>query len=326
MSYTPPAGDALDFALVTGYVAPTGSAVNFALAAQSFIALGFTNTVLPVPSVEIKVAGFCSTQFGMPLCVSSQNVGATGFSSTTFGEHFVVGLATGFAPASFGTPEGRSHFNATTLGRVTRWNYPYTAYVAHNLVCYPWSFQASKIGFPQKVSLPLRPPHTYVGAKSFKAATFGTAAADTRVTTQALGAVTTAFGTPASGQAFAAEGLSTPAQFGQAASSFATRAAGFKVASFAAPSNRRTQFAASTYRATRWGVPTIERSNTFKTYGINCSGRFGQPKGYQRFNYPATGFHLTQLGAHASFETHHATMTPPTVAFGKPLLKRNVLC
>lgn len=226
-----------------------------------------------------------------------------------------------------GEPAAYPHFKAATVGRVTQWTYPYTAYVATPLTPEPYGFKATKFGFPQLVSIPIQPTNTFCKATGFKPTLFGAAATTTDTDKQASGFAPTMFGTPVAQMRNAASGFAAPVQFGQGSNAMTGNVSGFLPTLVPVATSRRTQLASSTYRAPRWGTPTVERSNTFEAYGINGSGRFGRPKGFQRFNYPVTGLRNTQHGAHTSFEMRRATMIPPTQQqFGKPLLMRTPLC
>lgn len=289
MSYLPPAGGAVNFTLVGTYAAPSAGAVNFSL-----------GEFIP------EASGFVSTQFGTP-----------GVIHTAYGAGSVT---------QFGTPTGWEHYNATSLGRVTQWNYPFTAYVAHYTVAESEGFLATKFGFPQLVTPPFKPARTYCGATGFKTTAFGTPFAQSTGTVQATGTVVTAFGQASCGQTYAATGLNNAATFGQAKAVTAAKAMGFRPTNFGTATARATYNASSRPPTNRWGIPTATRSNTYQAYGLNCSGRFGRPTGFERFNYTATGFCSTQFGTHSSSQDYRATSLPPVARFGTPLLMRYPTC
>jgi hypothetical protein len=54
--------------------------------------------------------------------------------------------------------------------------------------------------------------------------------------------------------------------------------------------------------------------------------RFGRPTGFSRFNYLASGFTSTAVGAPTCHERHRVAPTAPMTTFGIPLLKRNTTC
>jgi hypothetical protein len=251
-------------------------------------ASGFTSTVVPVPSLPLVASGIASTlHVGTPTTPTNRRLYVTGASTTVFGH------GTAFRYAA-----------AVTLQ-----------------ACLTQGFGPSRFGLP------------YAGPKTAR-------------TGIASGLITTAFGTPtalhhrseaASGFTgtvlgipaipLTATGLTPATSFGSATARETLDATGAAPSTqFGTTSVRRIQAATGLYRAARFGTPTCARSNAYIPYGINASGKFGQPTGFSRVNHPATGFTGTQFGTPACALRYRATMTAPATRFGTPLLRRNPAC
>jgi hypothetical protein len=76
----------------------------------------------------------------------------------------------------------------------------------------------------------------------------------------------------------------------------------------------------------RFGLPESDIGNTHKVYGINASGRIGNPAGFSRFNYRVTGFRPVAIGSASCHESHRASHVTPICRLGTPILKRNTQC
>jgi hypothetical protein len=87
-----------------------------------------------------------------------------------------------------------------------------------------------------------------------------------------------------------------------------------------------TQRAAGAQFVQRFGLPESDRGHSFKVYGINASGRIGNPTGFSRFNYRVTGFRPVSIGSASCHESHRAIHVEPICRLGTPILKRNTQC
>lgn len=356
MSYTPPSGSSANLKFGVGYSVPAGGAANLSFSIQGYLASGFSTASFGVPSTPQKATGFSSTAFGV---AQLKNL-AIGFCSTilgtpkVYGYEFAAGFvstqiglprifpygAAGWNAARFGVPSsplaaasinaqiqlgapaGSQYFPTYAIPPVTKFGWPTTTV---NQTGETYGFSSTGFGVPLKPISATVVTNLFCDATSLNTTQLGTPVAQANQTTVASGASTTTYGTPTLRLAQAASGT-TSTQLGSPKASMCVGALGFKAATFGQGTHRRSQPASSTYRTTRWGLPVAERSHTYKAYRINTPTRFGRPKGYSRFNYPATAIHTTQLGIPTSFETHHAWRIEPNTSFGQPLLKRTPLC
>ena len=87
-----------------------------------------------------------------------------------------------------------------------------------------------------------------------------------------------------------------------------------------------TQRAAGAQFVQRFGLPESDIGNTHKVYGINASGRIGNPTGFSRFNYRVTGFRPVAIGFASCHESHRVSHVTPICRLGTPILKRNTQC
>jgi hypothetical protein len=87
-----------------------------------------------------------------------------------------------------------------------------------------------------------------------------------------------------------------------------------------------TQRADGAQFAQRFGLPESDIGNTHKVYGINASGRIGNPTGFSRFNYRVTGFRPVAIGSASCHESHRVSHVTPICRLGTPILKRNTQC
>lgn len=268
-----------------------------------------------------RPTGFTTTQFGAPFLRPRP----VGFRDTNFGQArlFPYHVGAGFGPAKFGAPIGTQHWDAGAWTPVTRFGTPTTP---TNRTTQAAGSVFARLGQPTAIKY--APPNlARTGrAAGFKAPTFGTPSAGWTQTVQAAGIAAVHFGTPRGVMIQGASGFSSTA-LGMPLAKIAQKAAGFKPTQFGAPSARRIQMAAGLYRPVRFGLPTTLRSDTYLTYGFTCAGRFGQPRGFSRFNYAVTtGSPATRLGSPACHQRHRIASLPTVTRFGTPLLKRITQC
>lgn len=302
-----------------------------------------------IDSVELTNAAPSSSVYGTKFGTPQNLPNAVGFCPTAIGtpRTSLAQPATGWLATSFGTPEGHNHFNAATVGKLTKFAY-WTGYTPVNQISAAYSFQPVEFGLASLSYDPALPAHTYGTASGFKVTKFGTpgyvhdaigvatgfnvtsigapSVAPMALAGEVTGFSSTAYGRHAAKLTQPTETVGSLTSFGSPRLTTARRATGARHTAFGTPTTHLTQPASSVYRAPRWGTATVERSNTYKAYPTPRLTKFGRPKGFSRFNYPATGFCPTQFGTPASFETHRATMLPPIIRVGKPLLLRTPTC
>ena len=281
-----------------------------------------------------------TTTFGDPRIFPYSAVGLQG--GTTFGTprlfpyHPVPINSTAFGTArlfpshvgawitstQFGAPSGFQFWSVIWSTPATRFGTPTTP---TDRACVATAINSTGIGWPSSnVHLPVSGDRTAT-AHGFRGTAFGSPRATWPKVGIASGAQFCSFGQPSADSGQWASGFSIT-NIGTPRSQFAQRAAGFKPVHYGFAIAVMTQRATGAMFQTRFGLPTSERSNTYLVYGINASGRFGQPKGFSRFNHPATGFCSTNMGSPTCHERHRALHIPPRITFGRPVLLRNPFC
>lgn len=268
-----------------------------------------------------RPTGFTTTQFGEPRLFPCH---AVGFKPTTFGQArlFPFHVGPGFGPALFGTPAGTQHWDMEAWPPVTRFGTPTTP---TNRTAQAAGFSPAHLGRP--FAFRRLPPNLLQAerATGFKLTALGTPAAGWLQTALAAGMAPGTVGTPRGAMAQGAAGFASTV-LGTPLARCAVRAIGFRPATFGAPTARLTLLATGSHWSARFGLPASERSNTYLTYGINATGRFGQPSATCRHNRPAMGFRLTAFGTPACYERHRVTHLAPGTQFGRALLKRTTQC
>jgi hypothetical protein len=348
----------------TGFQSGTFGTPNAAFT-QFPVAIGFSSTIVPIPSIPLLAASIAPTttfgthtlQFRVASIGPLANFGTPrlfpyhvpGWLVTRFGvAQLMPTHPVGFRSTAFGTPLGVQYWTAASLGECTHFGTPSTP---TNRIQVASGELNTHIGHPTAIRYAPAITLQKELASGFRSALFGTPTAHPATAGAATGFTSSAFGTPAAITWGMVTSLGPTARFGLAgatggdshrwgavgaapATAFGTPVAKLtghastlsRVVSFGTPQHGRTQQASSTWRATRFGTPTCARSNTYIVYGINASGRFGQPRAFNRFNYPASGFTATQLGTPACLQRHRVTMTAPATRFGTALLVRNPEC
>lgn len=310
MSYTRPVASASDATWLgsAAYTRPLASAAD-----ASF----FVNT----SSISVQANGIAPTlAFGVPAGLIYQL--ATGISSTQFSTPALILQATGFGAALFGTSIGKNYFPAQTLGAITKFGAPTSPS--------PQTVQATgttslRLGFP--FAFKYAPINLAVLGQAFGITSekIGIPSAGWRQTGYASGMSLTTFGGPASARSQQLAGFSSTL-FGTSSVSLTQRASGFNTMNAGTPVSGLLLQATSTAPKLSFGQPAVLRSNTFSTYGINASCRFGMPSGFCRFNRFATGFVSGALGTPTCFQRHRVAPASPETRFGQPLLKRVATC
>ena len=300
-----------------------------------------------VPTSKIGIVqpatGFTPTQFGTGFGQNLQR--PTGFQSTTVGDPrifpyspppinstqfgtarlFPYHVAPGINGTQFGALAGWQHWNAQPLGSPGPTSRVSMAYFRFDQTRVATGASTTHIGTAQGHSVLTTPVGRTCQAFGICATAFGSARYVYAQSTSATSMSATAFGAPRAVFVQLATGwvgTSVPAP----AAAIATYAHGSPMPAYGAATLRITLPATGFLYAQRFGLANSERSNTYETYGINCAGRFGQPVGGSRHNYPATGFALAVLGAPALKQGHRATGLPPNGHLGGPLLKRITQC
>lgn len=362
MAYTPPAGNAANLNFGTGYSAPAGNAADLSFLA-GYQASGFSSTQFGSTGASYSqfgaASGFVSVEFGTPTEVHDLVEQASGFSSTQFGTPFIdtVFPATGFLATQFGQPVVQTSafgWLATQFGigtiplLVTGINNPVqlgspAAYPNFPTYAIPpvakfglatitlnqsgeaYGFTSTGFGLPSKPVSASVTINSVNAAAALYATQFGTPALFRTTTVEATGVTVTVFGGASARLGQAASGLYA-VQMGVPTGVCRGAAVGVSSTVFGTPLSGRSHAVTGIYRAVRWGVAGVSQSNTYKAYRINTPTRFGRPGATNRINRTATAIHTTQLGAHTSFETHHAWRVEPTTQLGQPLLIRTPLC
>lgn len=334
MSYTLPAGNAADFTWsgTAAYTAPTGSSADFSFADTTPTASGFSSTAFGVAVADsvapvIAAQGFLSSAFGTPSCAAAFVGAASAALSASVGAPqalaTMTALATSVAVGSIGVPtfvNGR----ATSLGPVTQIPQAYFRFAQ-------WE-ESAPVRTPDETNFglawytpPLPPLNADGWARGFKATTAGSHSCLVPVSVQETGWIEELFGSPVSGQSYAASGL-TSTTLGTPVSSGLARAEGFNTTHFGAASNVRAQAASALYRPTRWGAPRSEILGTCKARGF-YTVRWTQPVARTgNFRFAAGLDASARFGTPSPRNTFRAQHIAPVVRYGRNLLRRNTTC
>ena len=267
-----------------------------------------------------RPTGFTTTQFGAPFLRPRP----VGFRDTNFGQArlFPYHVGAGFGPAKFGAPIGTQHWDAGAWTPVTRFGTPTTP---TNRTAQAAGFRPVHLGAPYAFKR-LPPNLLQTGrATGFRLTALGSPSAGWLQTALAAGLAPGAVGAPRGVMVQGAAGFASTV-LGTPLGRCTAQAIGFRPATFGAPTARLTLLATGSHWSARFGLPASERSNTYLTYGVNATGRFGQPSATCRHNRPATGFRPTAFGTPACYERHRVTHLAPGTQFGRALLKRTTQC
>lgn len=278
---------------------------------------GFSSTTFGTPLAPYTVMPINGTMFGLPNSPYLQTGVATSINSTTFGDQRLGSLHYAFASnpsTTFSLAYTAFAQTAEAVGQVhTRFGtptYQVLPTITGNRVATPDGFSSTAFGTPSS------PYDRTLTAYGFSGTRFGwpgsyTLGASSRVGTPTSGFITYA-GSTAPGSSFG-----TP--------TFALRQFGFSTGGVGAPSSRITPRALAIAPRTTFGVP-YSRIGGHKAFGIDLGRRFGRASATSRVNRTATAVTGTALGTPTALDTHHATMLPPSTAFGEPLMKWNPAC
>ena len=233
--------------------------------------------------------------------------------------------ATGIAPTwAAGTTIYLQRSPAASLGVITNFGTP-----SHPSLqtCDADGFLIDLRGRPI-AGIPISTPtiHRSVSVSGAVMTSFGSATTDSPVTVPANGATSPAFGVPTFAFGQRATDIEPVTLFGGATARVTGRSVGSKTTVFGAPTSARTQATASTYRATRWGTPDTERSDTYLARGLYNPARFAQPAARRLNGFAASGATSTQLGTPACYLRYRALHTAPACRFGKPLMLWGTPC
>lgn len=285
-----------------------------------------------------------STTFGTPLAGYWRTVEASGFASGGCG---TPALLPGFVPSMgamtlFGAPSGSQHWDAASLGPITRIPRAYYAFdQALNATGAATTTFGTPVATTLVTSIPgqlataagwlsgVRGVHATAGAlaaSGWQTGTFGAPTAS--VGRLATGFAAPAIPSPAVRLTQPAGSLGSVAAFGAPLAGFlrALDASGWRTGAWGVPAAAQPHLATGLPLRTRLGAPSGSGTRTYPTYGINASGRIGTPRAVAVLGYRATGAQFVALGSPLASQRHRALHTPPGAAFGQALVQRNTAC
>jgi hypothetical protein len=253
---------------------------------------------------------------------------ATGFNTTVFGAPTslqTVQAATLGTAALLGTPAGFERFPATSLGAVTAFGSP-SFPSPRTVTAGGWlSFDA---GWPFVFLTPPIVTHVSGSVMALQPVVFGTPSTHAQTSVQAVVTEEVTFlGTPSLRQGYSAQSSAAETQFGTPGNSISGRSTGTAVSRLGAPTCRRTQLASSAHAATRWGVASTLRSDTYLALGLLSGARFGRPTAARLNAFLATGISsAAQFGDPIGSFRYRALHLAPGFRSGKPLVIRTPAC
>lgn len=231
--------------------------------------------------------------------------------------------ASGFQSGAWGTPKGYNLQRATGISS-TAFGTPVSPYARTAAV---EGFITAAVGRPMAFTTTEVQTNRVVTATPINSTVFGTPSMSGLFTGQATGAQGGTFGAALARVTQPVQAFGPVVAFGMPVLALGNHAAGFSVTAFGTPSSARLLAAASTYRATRWGLPKSSRSNTYLAQPAARGARFGRPKGWSLFAYQATPIEpATVFGTADCQQRHRAASLYSGARFGKPLLIRNTAC
>lgn len=363
MSYTPPSASAADATWLgaAAYTPPSAAAADATFASGNF-ASGFSTTQIGAPTsrrtqpatgfltgnfgtpiAPYFTTGFKSTQFGTPYGVFDQFGTATGFKSTVLSAHSTPLPVTGFCSTHIGTPYGvfwqitqATGFKPTQFGPIKGWqhwdevwNPPATKFgtptTPTNRTAQAAGFQSTRYGQPGKVSHKPDGQSWLCIASGFDLVRIGSPVATRPQFGSVSGIAAVHLGTPKGTRGQRATGIHSTV-IGAPTVKTLLKASGFASGHLGLAVAMLTQRADGAQFVQRFGLPESDIGNTHKVYGINASGRIGNPAGFSRFNYRVTGFQPVAIGSASCHESHRASHVTPICRIGTPILKRNTQC
>ena len=311
--------------------------------ARTQTATGIAPTAqLPTPRglKGLPVTGFCSTAFGTGIGTKQQRptgflagvlgmprifpFNTVGFRSTKFGTGrlFPYHVAPGIHSTQFGPINGWQHWDEVWNPPETRFGTPTTP---TNRTAQAAGFLVTRYGQPSKVSHKQAGESWLCIASGFDPVRIGYPAATWPQSGSASGIDTGHLGAPKGIRGQRASGIHSTA-VGAPTVKTLLKASGFASGHLGLAVAMLTQRADGAQFAQRFGLPESDIGNTHKVYGINASGRIGNPTGVSRFNYRVTGFRPVAIGSASCHESHRASHVTPICRLGTPILKRNTQC
>lgn len=364
MSYTLPSATAADLQFEGAYTAPSSTAADLSFVsgnpasslgptalfgspvaayARTQAATGIAPTTqLPTPRglKGLPVTGFCSTQFGTGTGTKQQR--PTGFlagvlgtprvfpyspppiRSTQFGTGrlFPYHVAPGIHSTQFGPINGWQHWDEVWNPPATKFGTPTTP---TNRTAQAAGFQSTRYGQPSKVSHKQDGESWLCIASGFDPVRISSPVATWPQSGSVSGIAAGHLGTPKGARGQRATGIHSTV-IGAPTVKTMLKAYGFASSHLGLAVAVMTQRAAGARFSQRFGIPESDIGNTHKVYGINASGRIGNPSGFSRFNYLVTGFRPVAIGSASCHESHRVSHVTPICRLGTPTLKRNTQC
>ena len=320
-AYTPPAGNAADIIWATGLHETRFGTPS---AAQVQPVVGVLLTSFGLAHVHPIQVGFSSTAIGTPYAIFAQIGSAAGVYSTQFGSHHNILTARGVGSVltNYGAPYGVQHWDMPPIGIVTRYG---AVFYAYHVTEQATGLTKTVVGIP--TASRTNPGGIGINADTYGVYSmgFGTHNAAYPQTRGVTGFTLTQHGTHEARRAGTVPGINSTL-FGAHSNTARGYAPGIYPTRYGTPTATRRVYVSSAPVHTRFGAPYIWRSNTYPVYGVNASGRVGQPTGFSRHNHPVTGFFTSYVGVPSCRERSRVTHIPPGSAFGTPLLKRVLTC
>ena len=299
-------------------------------------------TQVPAPrsGFVLPATGFTPTQFGAAFGQNKQRptgfqTGAVGsprifpyspppIYSTQFGTGrlFPYHVAPGIHFTQFGSINGWQHWDEVWNPPATRFGTPTTP---TNRTTQAAGFQSTRYGQPIKVSHKQSGESWLCIASGFDPVRIGSPVATWPQSGSASGIAAGHLGTPKGIRGQRATGIHSMA-VGVPSVKTMLKASGFASVHLGLAAAVMTQRAAGAQFVQRFGLPESDIGNTHKVYGINASGRIGNPTGFSRFNYRVTGFRPVAIGFASCHESHRVSHVTPICRLGTPILKRNTQC
>ena len=353
LAYSPPPGSAADFAWLSGYTAAGFLATRAGVPSSPSLAIGFSPTRYGTPSMRMVAQGFCASQYGahgtlgyyaasslgvvVKVGMVQMAMRADGFLATTIGVPSTPTPALGSVATQYGTPRGWEFWQQRSLPPTTV--IP-GAFSPVNHIGRATGLAHTRVGHPMSFVVNVQPLHWTTAARGALHTRYGIPSTAIDRVTRAAGFLATRAGVPhCSASMFgvltrygvptalvrgtASGGCSTGV--GVPASLSAGRAAGFACTAVGKPSVRVTYQAAPT-AATRYGKHGTLRSATWLAYALGPVARVPVPRGWQRFNYPASGGCGTHVGMPTCVQRHRVLHIAPITRVGTPTLMRAAQC
>lgn len=352
-TYTPPVGNAANFAWVVGYTASGSCSTQLGIASTPSPAHGVLVSSYGIPSLAMTVQGVCSTQFGTPETLGYYQAAAYGL-TTAFGipqrEMIVNGFAatrvgiastpfpaSGFLVPQFGTPHGWQWWQQNSLPPATVIPGAFSPTHSTGIAT---GAQVGRYGSHTGMTINTQPADWITGARGGVVTLYGTHATPQNSRSIAYGALLVQYGLHGSVSPM----LGIVARYGRpksrtshTASSLidtaigvpATSISGFATGALAFVSGVHggvTAHPASSVNSTQYGAHNTYRPDVYPANSLGPIARIPVPKGWQRFNYGASGFCSVGVGTPQCRLAHRVRAIPPITRFGTHLLVRHQQC